>query len=125
MKDSDQFDDVRDVFQRAMEQLRQDDERFWNDLTQEQQLMAFCSVVRRLVQAEIHEGRSYRGTLYDTFGFDLDAYARAQNAGFVELHNAIYSNEYEKRLLERFAVSLGVENALEKVYKFRHNMDLQ
>ena len=116
---NDNFDELRDAFQQAMEILKQEDEQFWNDLTHDQQLMAFCAVVRRICQAELVEQRSYRGTLYDVFGFGMESYARAQNAGFLELHNCIYTADYERRLLTEFAKFLKVDNPEQAVKQFR------
>lgn len=65
-------------------------EKFWNSLNKDEQLLVFCAVIRRLHKGEIEENRSYRGVLYDIFGFDLDAYSMAQCAGFLDIHNSIY-----------------------------------
>ena len=86
---SDALDSVRDVFQQWESDFANERLAFWNSLTTEQQLLAFCEVVSRLTQAELVEQKSYRGVLYDTFGFGLDSYVTAQVSGFLDLHNAI------------------------------------
>lgn len=86
---SDALDSVRDVFQQWESEFANERLAFWNSLTTEQQLLAFCEVVSRLTQAELVEQKSYRGVLYDTFGFGLDSYVTAQVSGFLDLHNAI------------------------------------
>lgn len=85
------LDDVRDEFKKFEESLLQSQTDFWNDLTKDQQLMAFCYVVHTLRKAELEDNHSYRGVLYNAFGFDLDSYVCAQVSGFLDLHNAIYS----------------------------------
>ena len=62
-------------------------------------LLVFCAVIRRLWQAT-EEDRSYRGTLYDVFGFDTDSYVAAQISGFLDLHNSYMSTERLKSLRE-------------------------
>ncbi len=74
-------------------------EKFWAGLTLEQQLDAFCCVMRRLSKGELEDKRSYRGVLYDTFGFGPEAYAAAQMAGYLELHNCIFKKDELKELL--------------------------
>ena len=64
-------------------------EAFYNCLTKEQQLLVFCEVISRLTTAELSEGKTYRGILYETFGFDYDSYLKAQWSGFLELHEKI------------------------------------
>jgi hypothetical protein len=81
--------DFRDVFEEAAKEWRETEEKVWNSLSKEQQLDVFCAVIRRLKEAEHDEQKSYRGVLYDKFGFDMDSYIRAQEAGFMEIHNSI------------------------------------
>jgi len=86
---SEGLDEVRDVFQQWESDFAQERLQFWNSLTPDQQLLVFCEVVSRLVHAELVDKKSYRGVLYDTFGFGIDSYVTAQISGFLELHNAI------------------------------------
>ncbi len=81
------------VFRESMDQLTQEQEAYWQSLSEEDQLKAFCAVVRRIYQAEITESTSYRGALYGVFGFGPEAYAQAQCAGYLDLHNAIYDEK--------------------------------
>ena len=74
----------------AFQNLEKLQEEYWASLTKEQQLDAFCSVMRRLHRGELVEGRSYRGVLYDVFDFGPESYAAAQMAGYLELHNCIF-----------------------------------
>jgi hypothetical protein len=83
------LDSMRDVFKQWEDGFVAERLDFWNSLTQDQQLLAFCEVVSRLVQGELVDKKSYRGVLYDTFEFGLDSYVTAQISGFLELHNSI------------------------------------
>jgi hypothetical protein len=75
-----------------MAKIEEDQEKFWSSLSKEDQLKAFCCVSRRLYEGEIKNPRSYRGILYDVFGFGPSAYAQAQTAGFLTLHNSIMTD---------------------------------
>jgi hypothetical protein len=69
---------------------KQDDaDAFWNDLTKEQQLQAFCAVVKRIHDGEMKQRRSFRGVLYSVFGFGPNAYVPAMYAGYMDIHNAL------------------------------------
>lgn len=92
MNDED-LENARNNFVNAMKELEEDQEKFWSSLSTEDQLKAFCCVVRRIFDGEIKNPRSYRGVLYDVFGFGPEAYAQAQMAGFLALHNSIMSDE--------------------------------
>lgn len=91
---------ISNTFQQLEQELEQEQADFWNSLTKEDQLRAFCSVVRRLVQAELVDRGTYRWALYDVFGFGTESYLQAQLAGFLDLHNCIYSRDHDARLLE-------------------------
>lgn len=98
----DRLEESRNYFKEAMDSIEEDQEKFWSSLSTEDQLKAFCCVVRRIYEGEIKNPRTYRGVLYDVFGFGPEAYAQAQCAGFLALHNSIMTeeefNEFRKDL---------------------------
>lgn len=81
--------EIRHIFKEAADAHTQRSEEYWNSLTKEQQLDVFCAVVRRIYQGEIIDKGSYRHVLYGVFGFGPEAYAPAQIAGYLTIHNSI------------------------------------
>lgn len=81
-----QFNDV-------MKQLENESEDYWNSLSKEEQLKVFCAVVRRIHQAELVDQGTYRHALYGVFGFGPESYAQAQMSGYLDIHNALYTEE--------------------------------
>ena len=106
------WDNFSEVFNNAMDELEKEQEAYWASLTPDQQLMAFCAISRRIYQAEIVDRRSYRGTLYDVFGWGMEAYAPAQLAGYLEIHNAIMENGHDRNLLEAFCRRFDIQPSL-------------
>ena len=94
-------EELHNSFQRWEVELEQDHDKFWNSLSKDDQLKAFCSVMRRLYKAEIEQHGSYRYTLYDVFGFGHESYAQAQVSGFLALHNAIWDGERLGELINK------------------------
>ncbi len=86
-------EELHNTFQRWEVELEEDHDKFWNSLSTDDQLKAFCSVMRRLYRAEIQERGSYRYTLYEVFGFGSESYVQAQISGFLAIHNAIWDGE--------------------------------
>lgn len=86
---NDPWQDFSDSYERAMKEIEQEQEQYWNSLSKDEQLKAFCAVVRRIVQAELKDKGSYRWALYDVFGFGPEAYIQGMECGFMALHNAI------------------------------------
>lgn len=93
----------------VMDTVREQSEQRWAALSKEEQLDYFCAVVRRIHQGDVEEGRSYRGVLYDIFGFGPEAYAQAQLAGYLDLHNLIYTLDYERQLLAKYGKFVAEE----------------
>jgi hypothetical protein len=101
-----------------MKFIEQEEEAWWENLSKEDQLKALCCVSRRIHKGEIEDGRSYRGVLYDTFGFGPEAYARAQLAGYLSIHNAIFTAQEEEDNLRKFCEINGIENVDEAISKY-------
>jgi len=90
---SPEWQDISNEFMAAMKQQERDSEDYWSSLSKEDQLKAFCAVVRRIYEGEIVKGGSYRYVLYQVFGFEPNAYAAAQMAGYLDIHNQLYCRD--------------------------------
>ena len=64
-------------------------DEWWNSLSKDDQMKAFYSVVKRIVDGELKHKGSYRYILYQVFGFDAEAYGLGMLCGFMDLHNSI------------------------------------
>ena len=100
-------EELHNSFQRWEVELEADHDKFWNGLSKDDQLKAFCSVMRRLYKAEIEERGSYRYTLYDVFGFGSESYAQAQVSGFLAIHNAIWDGERLGHLIDKLEAKVA------------------
>lgn len=85
----DELTELGQEMQRAADEYRRDTDAWWNNLSVEDQQRAFFSVCSRLYQGEIVEQRSYRGVLYDVFGWGPEAYILGMECNYIDLHNAI------------------------------------
>lgn len=102
----------------ALAEIEQERETFWNSLSKDDQLKAFCAVVSRIFTGEIKEKRSYRGILYDVFGFGPEAYVQAQMAGYLAIHNSLFEENNEELILEAFCKLNHIENYEEKIKNY-------
>lgn len=112
------FQEASNYFVEAMKELEDTQESYWDSLTAEQQLMCFCAVSRRIYKGEIEDRGTYRWVLYDVFGFGPEAYASAQDAGYLAIHNSIMTPDEERRLLLSFAKHLELPNPEESVHSY-------
>jgi len=88
------LDQYHELYQSWSDDYSKESEAFWQNLTEEQRLYAFYSVCKRIYQGDMVEQRSYRGVLYDTFGFGAEAYMIGMECGYMEIHNAIYATPF-------------------------------
>lgn len=114
--------EMSQVFEVLMNKTKDEQEEYWNSLTEEQRLMAFCSVVRRIHKGEIEQMGSYRYVLYDVFGFGYEAYTLAQEAGYLEIHNAIVDSNFKERFLKGFCEAYDIEDADAKIKQFMEHI---
>ena len=116
-------EELSNSFQRWEQELEEDHDKFWNGLSEDDQLKAFCSVMRRLHKAEIEEHGTYRYTLYDVFGFGHESYVEAQVSGFLAIHNAIWDGERLGQLIDKLEdrVAAGFSEDGEKVKQIFNN----
>jgi hypothetical protein len=112
---TDDLVDFSNQFNEAMAEVEKESETYWNSLSKEEQLKAFCAVSRRIHQAEIVDQGSYRHVLYGVFEFGPEAYAPAQMAGYLTIHNSIMGPDHDSRLLKAFCVKYGIEDADAKI----------
>ena len=112
------IEEFSNAFAETMKQNEAEQEEWWNSLSKEDQLKAFCAVVRRIYRGEFEDRGSYRHVLYGVFGFGPESYAQAQDAGYLELHNSIVDSEYDGELLRAFCRVNNIEDYDKKVVDF-------
>jgi len=109
------LEEISKIFNEAMAEVEKESEDFWNSLSKDDQLKAFCAISRRIYKGEIEDRGTYRYVLYDVFGFGPEAYAPAQLAGYLAIHNSIMASDHDERLLKAFCVKFGIEDADAKI----------
>ena len=70
-------------------------DEWWNAMSKDDQMKAFYSVMKRLVDGELVQKGSYRYVLYEVFGFGPESYMLGMMCGYMSLHNSI-EREVEK-----------------------------
>ena len=111
--------ELEGIFNSVRKNQEVEAETFWDNLSYEDKCNAFHAVVAKIHKADIEDGRSYRGSIYDVFGFDLDMYTRGMNCGYMTIHNAICNGEEysNMRNVTRLEVIDDTGRALVKYFK--------
>jgi hypothetical protein len=77
------------LYKEVADNYEQDANTWWDALSEEDRLLAFYSVCKRIHKGELEDQGSYRHVLYSVFGFGPEAYAIGMECGFLEIHNSI------------------------------------
>jgi len=90
----------------SRKQYEEENDAWWDGLTEKEREDAFYAVCKRIHQAEFMDHGTYRYALYDVFGFDMNMYTRGMDCGYMALHNTIGDGvDYQKmRRVTRFEV---------------------
>lgn len=108
MKD---LEEISRIFNEAVEENKKRYNAKWESLTDEDQIDYFCAIMERVHEGDVVQKRSYRGVLYDIFGWGPEAYMAAQCAGYLDIHNMIYDGGEISEILKKFAINhLGHED---------------
>lgn len=93
---------------------------WWNALSEENRERAFYAVVSRIFQGEIVEKRSYRGVIYDVFGFDSNMYIAGMDCGYMTIHNSLVDVDEHYDLQRKNA---QLKNALQSLLEEEHGSE--
>lgn len=106
---SDEYKQYLEETEKAIKLYELESTNFFNKLSYNDKLLAFYYIVSHIYQGEIIDKGSYRHILYSVFGFNQDAYALAIDAGYMDLHNSIYSREELEESVENIIKFLNLE----------------
>ena len=87
------LDELREAQQKAHEEYETENDKWWNGLTEEEREDAFYAVCKRIHKAALVDRGTYRHTLYDVFGFDMNMYGRGMECRYMAIHNALYDGD--------------------------------
>lgn len=107
-----ELSELGEEMQKISDKHESDVESWWYSLPEDQREAAFYAVVKRIVKAEIVEKRSYRGALYDVFGFGEHMYITGMDCGYMALHNSIVDVDEHYELQQQNAKLKAALNAL-------------
>jgi hypothetical protein len=115
---SDDLRETSNFYVEVMKEIENEQEAYWNSLSKEDQLKAFCAVSRRIHQAEILDQGTYRHALYGVFGFGPESYTQGMDCGYMAIHNSIMPDDHDEKLLKAFCEKYEISNREEKVSEF-------
>ena len=95
---SDEHKEFLKLEEEAREQYTQKAKEYFQSLEMDNRLLIFFHITNVIFENYFNDKGSYRGLLYDKFGFGPEAYSLGCDSGMFSLHNAISTpDELEER----------------------------
>ena len=95
---SDEYKEYLKIEEEALEQYTQKAKEYFDSLEIDNKLLLFFHITNTIFENYFKYNSSYRGLLYDKFGFGPEAYSLGMDSGMFALHNAISTpDESEER----------------------------
>tara|TARA_R110000772_G_scaffold60742_1_gene137060 strand:- start:4137 stop:4583 length:447 start_codon:yes stop_codon:yes gene_type:complete len=115
----------------ARKVFEDDNDTWWNQLSEEEREGAFYAVCKRIHEADIERSLSYRSALYYVFEFYPGMYGEGMSCGYMEIHNSILDGqEYQKmasvnriKVIDHDREGRSVEISLDKDEKLKYNLE--
>ena len=121
---SDEYKEYLEIQEEALEQYTQKAKEYFESLETDNQLLLFFYITNVIFRNYFKDNGSYRGLLYDKFGFGPEAYSLGMDSGMFALHNSISTpDESEERfntLVAYLKLDLSIKelNSLRNIFLF-------
>jgi len=96
---SDEYKEYLEIQFNSLKDYKQKSKEYFESLETDNQLLLFFYITNVIFENYFNDNGSYRGLLYDKFGFGPEAYSLGCDSGMFTLHNAISTPD---QLEERF-----------------------
>ena len=124
---SDEHKDFLKLEEEAREQYTQKAKEYFQSLEMDNRLLIFFYITNVIFENYFNDNGSYRGLLYDKFGFGPEAYSLGCDSGMFTLHNAISTpDQLEERfqnLVKFFKLDLSKEQINSARNYFNYGFD--
>jgi hypothetical protein len=95
---SEEYKEYLELQEKALQEYKQKAKDYFESLETDNQLLLFFYITNVIFENYFNDNGSYRGLLYDKFGFGPEAYSLGCDSGMFTVHNAISTpDELEER----------------------------
>jgi len=124
---SDEHKELLKIQEEALEQYEQKAKEYFQSLDVDNQHLLFFHITKVIFENYFKDNGSYRGLLYDKFGFGPETYGLGMDSGMFTLHNSISTpaeNEERFNALMKFLnLDLSKEDLISARNIFTHGFD--
>ena len=124
---SEEYKEFLEIEEKALVEYKQKAKEYFQGLDVDNQYLLFFYITNTIFENYFKDGGSYRGLLYDKFGFGPETYSLGLDSGMFALHNSISTPaENEERfnaLIKFFRLELSKEDLNSARNIFTHGFD--
>jgi hypothetical protein len=124
---SDEYKEYLEIQFNALKDYKQKSKEYFESLETDNQLLLFFYITNVIFENYFNDNGSYRGLLYDKFGFGPEAYSLGCDSGMFTLHNAISTpdqlEERFKNLIKFLKLDLSKEQIISARNYFNYGFD--
>jgi hypothetical protein len=118
--ESEEYEDMLKFEEKAQIEYAQKAKEYFKSLSEDNQLLMFFHVTNTIFENYYTDKGSYRGLLYDKFGFSTDSYSLGMDSGMFALHNDLTIPEDREEMLRLIVKNFNLELDRQQLYTLRY-----
>jgi hypothetical protein len=117
---SDEHKELLKIEEEVQEQYTKKAKEYYDSLGMDNQLLLFFYITNIIFENYFKDNGSYRGLLYDKFGFGPEAYSLGMDSGMFTLHNSISTPDELEERFQKLMNFLNLELSKEQMISARN-----
>jgi hypothetical protein len=117
---SEEYKEYLELEEKALQEYKQKAKEYFESLETDNQLLLFFHITNIIFENYFNDNGSYRGLLYDKFGFGPEAYSLGCDSGMFALHNAISTPDENEERFQKFIKHLNLDLTKEQLNSARN-----
>ena len=117
---SDEYKEFLDIQEKVVVEYAHKAKEYFDSLEADNQLLLFFHITKLMYENYFKEGGSYRGLLYEKFGFGPEAYSLGLDSGMFALHNAISTPDEDEERFQKFLKFMNLDLTKEQTISMRN-----
>lgn len=120
---SEEYKEYLDLQEKALKEYTQKAKDYFNSFDTDNQLLLFFHITNTIFKNYFNDNGSYRGLLYNKFGFGPEAYSLGLDSGMFALHNSISTPKDNEERFNALMKFLDLDLSKEQMYSARNYFD--
>jgi hypothetical protein len=117
---SDEYKEFLEIQEEALVQYKQKANEYFQSLETDNQLLLFFHITNVIFENYFKDNGSYRGLLYDKFGFGPEAYSLGMDSGMFALHNSISTPDESEERFNTLVAYLKLDLSIKELNSLRN-----